>query len=225
MLLSIVMPAYNEAQSVEITIDRVLALPIDLELIVVDDGSRDGTREILSKLKRPNLRVIFHEKNRGKGAAVRTGFEAAQGQYVTIQDADLELDPKQIPGLLQPLLDDEADVVYGSRFIYGYKHMRWISSFANWFLTKFTNILFGIRITDMEACYKVFPTELVPKLALKGDRFDFEAETTAKFARLKLRIVELPVTYNPRRFLEGKKINYRDGIEAIWTLLKYRFVW
>jgi len=224
-LLSIVMPAYNEVQSIEITIDRVLALPLDMELIVVDDGSRDGTRELLTALKRPNLRVILHEANRGKGAAVRTGFEAAKGHFVTIQDADLELDPDQIPGLLEPLLDDEADVVYGSRFVHGYKHMRRISAFANWFLTKFTNVLYGINITDMEACYKVFPSELVPKLALKGERFDFEAETTAKFARLGLRIVERPVTYKPRHFFQGKKIQWRDGVEAIWTLLKYRFVW
>jgi len=222
MLLSVVMPAYNEVQSIEIMIDRVLALPLDLELIVVDDGSKDGTRELLRKIERQRLRVIFHPKNRGKGAAVRTGFEAALGEYVTIQDADLELDPNHIPELLQPILDGKADIVFGSRFLNGYYHMRKISAFANWFLTKLTNVLYGTHLTDMEACYKVFPRSLVPKLNLQSERFDFEPEITAKFARMKLRIVELPVTYRPRHFLDGKKIGWRDGAQGIWTLLKYR---
>jgi glycosyltransferase involved in cell wall biosynthesis len=224
VLLTIVMPVFNEAKTVRQVIDRVLALDLDLELVVVDDGSCDGTREILKKLRRERVRVVFHERNKGKGAAVRTGFSQARGEIVTIQDADLELNPLEIPALLEPVVEGTADVVYGSRFMHGWKHRTWVNATANWFLSGLTNFLYGTHIRDMEACYKVFRTEHLKKFELKADRFDFEPEITAKLVKLGLRIVELPITYKPRDFVDGKKIHWKDGFQAIYTLLKYRFV-
>lgn len=224
VLLSVVMPVYNEVGTVLSVVDRVLGLDLDLELIVVDDGSIDGTRELLADLEHDRVRVVFHERNRGKGAAVRTGFGQVRGEYVTIQDADLELNPAEIPQLLVPLLEGQADVVYGSRFMYGWKHRAWVNGFANWFLSGLTNLLYGTRVRDMEACYKVFRTEVLQRFELRADRFDFEPEITAKLAKLGLQIVELPITYRPRDFVDGKKIHWRDGLQAVYTLLKYRFV-
>jgi glycosyltransferase involved in cell wall biosynthesis len=223
-LLTVVMPVYNEVKTVRMVIDRVLDLDLDVELIVVDDGSTDGTRDVLSNLDDERVRVVFQERNQGKGAAVRTGYQHARGEFVTIQDADLELNPAEIPALLQPILDGTADVVYGSRFVYGWAHRNALNAFANRFLSGLTNVLYGTRIRDMEACYKVFRTELLTHFTLRANRFDFEPEITAKLSKMGLRIVELPVSYKPREFTDGKKIHWKDGFEAIYTLVKYRFV-
>jgi glycosyltransferase involved in cell wall biosynthesis len=222
--LTIVMPVYNEVETVSKVIDRVINLDMDIELIVVDDGSTDGTREVLKKLEQDEVRIVFHEKNKGKGAAVRTGYQHAKGEFVTIQDADLELNPDEIPSLLKPLLEGTADVVYGSRFVFGFNHRSKLNAFANWFLSGLTNILYGTQVRDMEACYKVFRTELLTKFTLRANRFDFEPEITAKLSKMGLRIVELPVSYKPREFTDGKKIHWKDGFEAIYTLVKYRFI-
>ena len=170
------------------------------------------------------VRVILHERNQGKGAAVRTGYQHARGEIVTIQDADLELNPAEIPTLIQPILDGTADVVYGSRFVYGWEHRSLLNAYANRFLSGLTNVLYGTRIRDMEACYKVFRTELLQRFTLRANRFDFEPEITAKLSKMGLKIIELPVSYKPREFTDGKKIHWRDGFEAIYTLVKYRFV-
>ena len=223
-LLTIVMPVYNEVETVSKVIDRVVNLEMEIELIVVDDGSTDGTREVLKKLEQDEVRIVFHEKNMGKGAAVRTGYQHAKGEFVTIQDADLELNPDEIPSLLKPLLEGTADVVYGSRFVFGFNHRSKLNAFANWFLSGLTNILYGTQVRDMEACYKVFRTELLTKFTLRANRFDFEPEITAKLSKMGLRIVELPVSYKPREFTDGKKIHWKDGFEAIYTLVKYRFI-
>jgi len=224
VLLSVVMPVYNEKDTVLKVIDRVLALDLDLELIVVDDGSKDGTRALLSQVKNERVKVVFQPQNRGKGAAVRTGYQHAGGVLTIIQDADLELNPIEIPRLIQPVLEGSADVVFGSRFMHGWKHRSALNAFANWFLSGLTNLLYGTRVRDMEACYKVIRREHLARFELKADRFDFEPEITAKLAKQKLRILELPVNYRPREFADGKKIHWKDGFEAIYALLKYRFV-
>ena len=223
-LLTVVMPVYNEVGTVRQVIDRVLNLELDVELVVVDDGSTDGTRQVLAELDDDRVQVVLHDRNQGKGAAVRTGYQHAKGDLVTIQDADLELNPAEIPTLIQPVLDGTADVVYGSRFVYGWAHRSRLNGFANRFLSGLTNLLYGTRIRDMEACYKVFRTELLQRFTLRANRFDFEPEITAKLAKMGLEIVELPVNYKPREFSDGKKIHWRDGFEAIYTLFKYRFV-
>lgn len=222
--LSVVMPVYNEVNTVLRVVDRVLDLDLNIDLIIVDDGSTDGTRDILQTIDDERVQIVLHEFNQGKGAAVRTGYKHAVGEIVTIQDADLELNPAEIPALLKPILEGTADVVYGSRFLFGFNHRSRLNGFANWFLSGLTNLLYGTRIRDMEACYKVFKTSLLPRFTLKANRFDFEPEITAKLSKMGLRIVELPVTYKPREFTDGKKIHWRDGFEAIYTLVKYRFI-
>ena len=222
--LSVVMPVFNEVKTVITVIDRVLSLDLDLDLIVVDDGSTDGTRDLLSSYKKDRVQIVFHEKNMGKGAAVRTGFHHAGGEIVTIQDADLELDPLGIPALLEPIKEGQADVVYGSRFMRGWHHRTWVNAAANWFLSGLTNVLYGTQIKDMEACYKVFRREHLNNFTLKSNRFDFEPEITAKFVKLGLKIIELPITYRPREFEEGKKIHWKDGFQAIYALFKYRIL-
>lgn len=224
VLLSVVMPVYNEKDTVLKVIDTVLALDLDLELIVVDDGSKDGTRRLLAQVEDPRVKVVFHPQNRGKGAAVRTGYQHAGGVLTIIQDADLELNPGEIPHLIQPVLEGRADVVFGSRFMHGWKHRSALNAFANWFLSGLTNLLYGTRVRDMEACYKVIRNEHLKRFRLRADRFDFEPEITAKLAKQRLRILELPVDYRPRDFVDGKKIHWKDGFEAIYTLIKYRFV-
>ena len=223
VMLTVVVPVYNECDTILRVVNRVLHLDLDLEVIVVDDGSTDGTREQLSTLDDDRVRVFLHEKNKGKGAAVRTGFSHALGDIVTIQDADLELNPVEIPNLVAPVASGEADVVFGSRFVNGWKHRSLINGWANWFLSTLTNLLFGTKVRDMEACYKVIKREHLDQFELKSDRFDFEPEITAKIAKLGLEIVELPVAYNPREFTDGKKIHWQDGFEAVYTLFKYRF--
>lgn len=226
MKLSVIIPVYNEAKNVQEIVKRVQASRRAAEIIVVDDGSRDGTRDILKKLDgKRKVRVVLHEKNQGKGAAVVTGINAAQGDVLLIQDADLEYDPRDYPAMLRPIEEGLADVVYGSRFL-GAAHrvtMFW-HQLANKMLTLMTNILYDSILTDMETGYKVFRRHVLEGMTIKAKRFNFEPEFTAKVLKRKYRIFEVPITFNPRDYAEGKKIKLKDAFEAVWTLLKYRFV-
>jgi len=229
MKLSIVIPVYNEASTIaEITaLVRSIEVGMDKEILLVDDGSADGTVEVLQKMadEHPGLKVLFHEINRGKGAALRTGFAAATGDIVLIQDADLEYDPKEYPRLLQPILDGHADVVYGSRFLGGGAHrvVYYWHYLGNRFLTTLSNMTTNLNLTDMEVCYKVFKREVIQAISLKEDRFGFEVEITAKLARRHLKIYEVPISYYGRDYSEGKKIGWRDGFSALRCILKYTF--
>ena len=226
MNLSVVIPVYNEAGNIQEIIKRVQKQNLANEIIVVDDGSSDGTRDILGSLDgKGNLRVILHEHNKGKGAAVMTGMKAARGDILLIQDADLEYDPRDYPKLLQPLDEGLADVVYGSRFLGGPRRvaMFW-HMIANKLLTTMTNILYDTILTDMETGYKVFRREVIEGMTIKSNRFDFEPEFTAKVLKRHHRIFEVPITFNPRDYSQGKKIKLKDAFAAVWTLLKYRFV-
>jgi len=225
-LISIVVPVYNEARTVADVIQRLIAidLPAPREILVVNDGSTDGTREVLDKVtQRPELRIIHAEKNGGKGSAIRIGFAQATGTIVAIQDADLELDPAQLAELTQPILDGRSRVVYGSRFLAGRPEAPWLSILANQVLTGTTNVLFGGRLTDMETCYKVMEREIAQSLNLESNRFDIEPEITAKLLRAGHSILELPIRFEPRSRAQGKKIGWRDGFRAIQVLFKYRF--
>ncbi|MBK7452458.1 MAG: glycosyltransferase family 2 protein [Anaerolineales bacterium] len=226
MKLSVIIPVYNEVESIQVILKRVYETNLVHEIVVVDDGSKDGTRDVLATLDGKNsLRVILHEKNKGKGAAVRTGMAAATGDVLLIQDADLEYDPRDFPILLQPIEEGLADVVYGSRFL-GRAHrvtMFW-HLVANQMLTLMTNILYNTILTDMETGYKVFRREVLNGMVLHANSFDFEPEFTAKILKRKFRIFEVPITFNPRDYTQGKKIKLHDAFEAVWTLIKYRFV-
>jgi len=226
--LSIIIPVYNEEATIRAILDKVRAVDIgmDKEIIVVDDGSHDRTREILKQEEaKGDIRVVYHDRNRGKGAAVRTGIAAAQGDFVIIQDADLEYDPQDYPKLLKPLLDGEADVVYGSRFLGGAgEAMLSLHRLGNKFLTAITNLLYGSSLSDMETCYKVFRAELIKSIPLHSNRFEIEPEITAKLLKRGYKIREVPIRYKGREFHEGKKITWKDGFDALWTLLKYRFI-
>ncbi len=223
--VSIVVPCFNEASTVEKLIDTVLSSPIaDKEVIVVDDGSIDGTREVLRDKIEPRVaRVIYHERNQGKGAAIRTGFAAATGDVVLIQDADLEYDPRDYEKLLKPIFEDRADVVFGSRFSGGDSHrvMFFWHSVANRMLTLLSNMLTDLNLTDMEVCYKAFRREIVQKIQIEEDRFGFEPEITAKVSKLGCRIYEVGISYAGRTYAEGKKIGWRDAVRAVWCILKY----
>ena len=226
MQLSVVIPVFNEANNIETILKRVKATKLASEIVVVDDGSQDGTRDILKKLNGKNrVRVILHEKNQGKGAAVCTGIQAATGDVILIQDADLEYSPVDYPALLQPILDGIADVVYGSRFLGGPRRatMFW-HMIANVLLTFMTNILYDTILSDMETGYKVFRRKVIEGMNLRARRFNFEPEFTAKVLKRRYHIYEVPITFNPRDYSEGKKIKLHDAFEAVWTLLKYRFV-
>ncbi len=226
MNLSVIIPVYNEKNTVREIIQRVRATGLAWEILLVDDGSKDGTREILAELDgKDGVRVILHEKNQGKGAAVRTGLQNALGDVLLIQDADLEYDPREYPALLKPIEENLADVVYGSRFL-GAPHraiLFW-NMVANKLLTLMTNILYNNILTDMETGYKVFKREIVQDMKLRANRFDFEPEFTAKILKRNVRLYEVPISFNPREYSEGKKIGLRDAFEAVWALLKYRFV-
>jgi len=227
MRLSVVIPAYNEKDTVLELLRRVDAVPLSLEkeIIVVDDFSTDGTREVLGGLGRPDIKVLFHAKNMGKGSALRTGFSEATGDIVLIQDADLEYDPAEYPGLLAPILDGRADVVYGSRFLGGpHRVLFFWHSVGNRFLTALSNMVTNLNLTDMETCYKVFRGDILRKLDLKSRRFGFEPEVTIKIAKLKCRIYEVPISYAGRNYSEGKKIGWKDGLAALWHILRYRFL-
>ena len=226
MKLTVLIPVYNERQTIREIVGRVLAQQVADEILIVDDGSIDGTREILKEFEGKNpLRVIYHEHNQGKGAAVRTGLDHAQGDVILIQDADLEYDPRDYPMLLKPLEEGVADIVYGSRFLGAPRKtaMFW-HMVANKLLTLLTNILFDTILSDMETGYKVFRREVVEGVTLHARRFEFEPEFTAKVLKRGYRIYEVPITFNPRDYDEGKKIGLKDAFEAVWTLLKYRLV-
>ena len=228
--LSIVVPVYNERDTVAEVVETVSAVDIGLEkeIILVDDCSTDGSREVLDEIaeRQENVRVCRHDENRGKGAALRTGFRAATGDIVLIQDADLEYDPREYPLLLRPILEGRADVVYGSRFLGGGPHrvLFFWHSVGNKLLTLLSNMTTDLNLTDMEVCYKVFRREVLESIELREDRFGFEVEITAKVARAKWRIYEVPISYFGRDYSEGKKITWKDGFRAFWCILKYRMV-
>lgn len=225
--LSVVMPVYNERASITRIVARVLDAPVDsLELIIVDDGSKDGTRDVLAHdlPNDPRIRVILHEVNRGKGAALRTGFAEARGKFVIIQDADEEYDPGEYPVLLKPLIDDDADVVFGSRFLGGpHRVLYYWHSVANGWLTRLSNMMTDLNLTDMETCFKVFRRDVLQQLNLVEDRFGIEPEMTAKIAALRVRVFEVPVSYRGRTYAEGKKIGLKDAFRAVYCIARYGF--
>jgi glycosyltransferase involved in cell wall biosynthesis len=221
--LSVVMPCYNEIATVEEVVERVLASPYTHELLIVDDGSTDGTREVLEKLDDPRVRVIFQPQNQGKGAALRRGFAEAGAAFVVVQDADLEYDPDEYGYLLAPLLSDKADVVYGSRFLSGRPHrvLYFWHSVGNRALTMASNMFTNLNLTDMETCYKVFRREVLESFTLEEDRFGIEPEMTAKVAAGRWRVYEIGISYSGRTYEEGKKIGWKDGFRAFYCILRY----
>ncbi|MCX8062768.1 MAG: glycosyltransferase family 2 protein [Anaerolineales bacterium] len=226
MKLSVIVPVYNEKNTIQEILNRVQKMQLADEIVIVDDGSSDGTRELLKTYvgKEP-FRVIFHERNQGKGAAIRTGLRSVRGDVILIQDADLEYDPREYPNLLKPIQEGVADVVYGSRFLGAPRRpiLFW-NMVANKILTLVTNILYNNILTDMETGYKVFRREVIEGIPLRARRFDFEPEFTAKILKRKVRIFEVPIAFYPRDYSEGKKIKMKDAFEAMWALIKYRFV-
>jgi glycosyltransferase involved in cell wall biosynthesis len=223
--LTVIMPAYNEEATILEILRRVRAVPIPKQIIVVDDASTDATARLVEELKAPEVLLLRHERNMGKGAAIRTAIPHIAGDVVIIQDADLEYNPAEYPRLLQPIVDGQADVVYGSRFLGGphrvHLFWHWI---GNQFLTLLSNMMTNLNLSDMETCYKAFRADVLRRLRLRSNRFGFEPEVTAKVSRLGCRIYETPISYHGRSYAEGKKIHWKDGLAAIWTILKYRFV-
>lgn len=219
-------PVYNEVQTIKEIVARVQAVELEKEIIIVDDYSTDGTREHLREVNQvhENLKVLYHDHNQGKGAALRTGFQAITGDVVIIQDADLEYDPREYPHLLAPIVDGRADVVYGSRFLGGPHRVLFFWHYVgNKFLTLISNMFTNLNLTDMETCYKVFKREILNEITVKSNRFGFEPEFTAKIARKGFRIYETSISYSGRTYAEGKKIGWKDGIKAIFAILWFRF--
>ncbi|MDZ7360173.1 MAG: glycosyltransferase family 2 protein [candidate division KSB1 bacterium] len=223
-LLSVVVPVYNEIRTIPEILRRIKRVEIDKEIIVVDDGSTDGTREILKAMNDPALRIIFHERNRGKGAALRTGIQVARGDIVIIQDADLEYNPAEYPRLIKPILEGNADVVYGSRFMGASEHrvLFFWHYVGNKLLTLLSNMFTDLNLSDIETGYKVFRRELIQSLRLEEQRFGFEPEVTAKIAKKRCRIYEVGISYYGRTYEEGKKIKLKDGLRALWCIIKYK---
>jgi glycosyltransferase involved in cell wall biosynthesis len=224
--LSVIIPIFNEDLTIQTIVERVRATGLADEILIVDDGSTDGTRELLEKMDgKKGVRVVLHAENRGKGAAVRTGLSKARGDILLIQDADLEYDPSDYPALLKPIEEGKADVVYGSRFLGGPRRVRMFwHMMANQLLTLTTNLLYNTILSDMETGYKVFRREALTGVLLRSNGFEIEPEITAKMLKRKRRIYEVPISFNPRGYAEGKKIRFKDAFAAMWALVKYRFV-
>jgi glycosyltransferase involved in cell wall biosynthesis len=223
MKLSVVLPVYNEKRTIRKIIERVQAVALDKEIIIVDDCSTDGTRDILEELRAPNVKVLFHDRNQGKGSALRTGFANVTNDIVIVQDADLEYDPEEYDKLIRPILDGKADVVFGSRFMGSEAHrvLFFWHMLGNSMLTFFSNMCTNLNLTDMETCYKVFKREVIQKITIEENRFGFEPEITAKISKLKLKIYEVGISYSGRDYSEGKKIKWTDGLSAIRCIIKY----
>ncbi|UCE18960.1 MAG: glycosyltransferase family 2 protein [Gemmatimonadota bacterium] len=223
MKLSIIMPIFNEEKTLLTILDRVKDVPLEKEIIIVDDCSTDGTRDLLKKIDSENILISYHDTNEGKGAAVRSGLQHVTGDIIIIQDGDLEYDPADFPKLVQPILDEKTDVVYGSRALakspISYRRYNLGAKFITWV----ANLLYGLNLTDLWTCYKVIKKDVIVSLDLKCQRFEFCPEVTAKLSRMGHSILELPISYHPRPFEEGKKIRWHDGLVGIWTLLRYRF--
>ena len=230
MKLSVIIPCYNEIRTIEALLAAVRNAPIDeMELVVVDDGSSDGTRELLRQLEtleQPDLKILFHASNQGKGAALRTGFRVATGDICIVQDADLEYDPQEYPIVIGPILQGNADVVFGSRFQGGRPHrvVYFWHRLGNAFLTLLSNMFTDLNLTDMESCYKAFRREIIQQIQIQESRFGFEPEVTAKVAKLRCRIYEVGISYYGRTYNEGKKISWKDGVRAIYCILKYNLI-
>ena len=224
ILLSVIVPCFNEIKTLEKVIKNIQSSDVEpKEIIIVDDYSNDGSREYLKNVKSQNIKTIFHDKNRGKGAALSSGISIAKGKIIIIQDADLEYDPNEFPNIIAPILKEKADVVYGSRFQGGQPHrvVYFWHRVGNGFLTLLSNIFTDINLTDMETCYKAFKREIIQKIKIEENRFGFEPEITAKISKLNCRIYEVGISYYGRTYKEGKKIGWRDGVQAIWCILKY----
>jgi len=221
--LSVVIPCYNEEATIQSLVDLVLDSKWVAEIIVVDDGSKDRSREILASIDNAKVRVVLHDVNQGKGAALRTGFQHATSEFVIVQDADLEYDPSEYPLVLEPLLDDRADVVFGSRFLSGRPHrvLYFWHSLGNKFLTLMSNMFTDLNLTDMETCYKCFRREVIQSITIEENRFGFEPEITAKLAKSRVRIYEVGISYSGRTYDEGKKIGWRDGVRAVYCIVRY----
>lgn len=223
MKLSVIIPVYNEKNTLKTIIDRVQAVNIEKEIILVDDYSTDGTRDIFPQFTANNIKIFLQEKNQGKGAAVTRGIKEATGDYIIIQDADLEYDPQDYLKLIAPITENRAKVVYGSRFLGEHSFSTFSHKWGNRLLTGITNLLYSGKITDMETCYKLIPAGLAKQLDIKAKRFDMEPEITAKILKRGYKILEVPISYKGRAFSEGKKISWKDAFSAIWTLIKFRF--
>ncbi len=221
--LSIVIPAYNEKDTIDEIVRRVQNVEFEKEIIIVDDCSNDGTRDIINKISGNNIKKIFHEENRGKGAALRTGFQHVTGDIVIIQDADLEYNPKEYSSLIEPILDGRADAVYGSRFLGGpHRVLFYWHYIGNKMLTTLSNMLTNLNLTDIETCYKIFKTEVIKNINIRSNRFGFEPEITAKLAKRKYIIYEMPISYSGRDYDEGKKIGWKDGVAALYCIIRYK---